>query len=226
MSTESLRSLDSYGIFNLIAMRIWCCILLVLFFIGCRPDTDRRVGIHEEASDLRMRYSDSVSGWSTQYPKSWPLLTAKEIAEIERRGAQMLEPDSNGKLPITNKQLLWLKKDEFNSFTSNYETFGANDGPYEEVEREIFKLIESSFHELGLHVESRVDKATLDGLEFIRYQAAIYSADRSSIIMNQVMYCRLVDNRISILLNANYNNDADRTALLAIIEGSKFAIRD
>jgi len=202
------------------------CIFMIMLFIGCKPDTDRKVGIHEEVSDLYMKYSDSVSGWSTQYPKSWRLLTLKEIAEIEKRGAEMLALDKQEKLPMTNQQLLWLRKDDFNSFTSNYEFFDERDGSYQEVERSIFDLIESSFTRLGLLVDSKVDTATLDGLQFIRYQATIYSADRSSIIMNQAMYCRLIDNRISILLNANYNNTSDRDALLAIIESSKFEIRD
>ena len=208
-------------------MRIWYySLLLLLVVIGCKPDaTDRKVGTHEQVSDVSMKYSDSVSGWSTQYPKSWPLLTASQIAAIEKRGADMLQPEAQGKLPMTNKQLLWLRKDDFNSFTSNYEFFGSEDGSYEEVEKEIFKMIESSLTCLGLQVDSKTDKTMLDGLEFIRYQATVYSADRTHLIMTQVMYCRLIDSRISLVLNANYNNDADKDALLAVIQGSTFSIR-
>lgn len=208
-------------------MRTWYSILLILLASACKPEaTDRRVGMHEQVSDVSMKYSDSVSGWSTTYPKSWTLLTAAQIAAIEKRGGDMLQPEAEGKIQITNKQLLWLRKDDFNSFTSNYEFFGTEDGPYEEVEKEIFKMIESSLTGLGLQVDSKVDKTMLDGLEFIRYQATVYSSDRNHLIMNQVMYCRLINSRISIVLNANYNNDIDRDALLSIIEESKFSIRD
>lgn len=173
-----------------------------------------------------MSYSDSVSGWSAQYPKDWHVMSAKEILAAENRGAKMLEPNMRKDVPLTSTQLLWLRKDDFNSFTSNYELFDSRDGVYEDVERGVFGMIKSSYTELGLSVDSSVDSLMLDGLSFLRWQATIYAADGKTVIMNQVMCCRLIDNRISLLLNLNYNNPTDRDKLMKVLESSYFSIRN
>lgn len=207
------------------SMKFNVCILIIILLTACTPK-DNREGTYTADGDY-ITFSDSTSGWTTRYPKSWPALTAKEIAAMEGRGEEMLEEAAGGELLLTHRNLLWLKKDNFNSMTSNYQAFDPEvDGPYGESEKMLTDVLETAYNQQGVPFESKTGLTTIDGLEFTTWEATIFGPDRSDKLMTQIMYLRLVNNKTAVTLNINYGNKADRDTLLAIINSSKFSIRN
>lgn len=201
----------------------WFPFLVIL--VACNAK-DNREGTHTPEGDY-VTFSDSTSGWSARYPKSWPVLGAAEIARMEGRGEEALEDAAGAQLELSHRNLLWLKKDDFNSMTSNYQRFDPNiDGPYEETERLVTEVLETAYRQNKMQFDTRRGNAMLDGLDFTTWEAIIYTPDRSDTLMTQVMYMRLIDSNIALTLNINYGNRADRDTLLAIINSSKFAMRE
>jgi hypothetical protein len=208
-------------------MKLNSFLLLLILLAACKADVkDKRAGTHE-SDGAYIKFSDPVSGWSTRYPKSWHRLTPEEISKMEGKGEELLESAADQEFVINNTHLIWLKKDMFNSFTSTYEPYSVSkNGSFEENEKYVFQMLETAYRQNGMAIESKQGKAMLDGLEFITWECEIYAPDKSKVLMRQVMYGRLIDDRLSLTLNANYGNESDRDTLMAIINESKFAVRD
>lgn len=206
-------------------MKATIFILSIVLFTACTAK-DKREGTHTADGDS-MVFSDSTSGWTAHYPKSWQVLTDQEVASMEGRGEEAMEETLGGELVISHHNLLWLKKDNFNSMTSNYQVFDPSvDGSYEENEKMTTDVLESTYAQQGLQFESKTENVTIDGLTFTMWETTIFSPDRTDTIMSQRMYMRLINNRIALLLNINYSNPTDRDELFAIVNSSKFSFRD
>lgn len=206
-------------------MKFKFCILVITLFAACTAK-DNREGTHI-ANGEYVTFSDSTSGWTTRYPKNWPLLTPAEIAALEGRGEEALAEAAGGELIFNHRNLLWLKKDHFNSITSNYQLFDQTiDGPYEDTEKIITDVLEATYEQQGLLFDSRNGTTVIDGLTFTTWEANLFTPDHADTLMTQVMYMRLINNRVALLLNINYNNPVDRNALLTIIHSSKFGFRN
>lgn len=187
---------------------------------------DSREGTYADDGDY-MIFSDSTSGWTTRYPKSWTVLSAQEIASMEGRGEEAIEDAAGEEIVYSHRNLLWLKKDNFNSMTSNYQPFDPEaDGPYEETEKMTTDVLETTYQQQGVDFESTTGTKMIDGLAFTTWEVTIFGPGRTDTIMSQVMYQRLINNRTALLININYGNRADRDTLLAIVEASKFSIRE
>lgn len=207
-------------------MKKYTPIFIIFFLLASCSVKDKREGTYTDNGDYIL-YSDSTTGWTTRYPKTWNKLTAHEIAAMEGRGQNILEEAAGEEIPLTHRNLLWLQKDKLNNLTSNYELFDPNtDGSYEENEKLIFAVMEQAYQNNGMQFDTKLGRATLDGLEFTTWKAFIYNPDRTDTIMTQHMWSRLIGERTAIMLNINYNNSTDRDALMSIIKSSKFTIRD
>ncbi|NBW35625.1 MAG: hypothetical protein EBR30_11540 [Cytophagia bacterium] len=171
-------------------------------------------------------YKDEGTGWVTKFQNSFQVMSAEEIAKLEGRGQVAMEETLDEKLVLTHKNLLWLKKDQFNSFTSNSQPFDAvTDGSYAENQALLFETIEETFKNQGLEFNVKYGKVLIDNLEFSTMETTLYTPDRKKVIMNQIMYDRLINGTLSLTLNINYNNEVDKAVLLDIINSSKFSKR-
>ena len=206
-------------------MKIAFYAITLFIFISCSTG-NRPEGTHNAEGD-HMVFSDTTTGWTTRYPKRWKALTQKEMRAMEGKGEDVLEEAAGGELVLTHRNLLWLKKDDFNSMTSNYQPYDAvTDGSYEEMENMITGVLEKAYQQQGIQFESKTGTSMIDGLAFSMWEATILTPDRSDTIMTQVMYQRLLDKRTAILININYGSMADRDTLMSIVNASKFTIRD
>lgn len=171
-------------------------------------------------------YKDSVSGWSTQYLSSTHLMTPDEIATIEGRGQDAIESSIDQELDILrHRNLIWLRKDLFNSMTSNVQPFDAAiDGDYEEVQTGILEIIKQTYSDQGIQFDIKTEKTKIDGLEFNAAYITLYAPDRSKVLLNQIIYDRLIEGKLILTININYN-DLGKEEMLSIIKASKFSKR-
>lgn len=171
-------------------------------------------------------YKDSVSGWSTQYLSSTHLMTPDEIATVEGRGQDAIESSIDQELDILrHRNLIWLRKDLFNSMTSNVQPFDAAvDGDYEEVQTGILEIIKQTYSDQGIQFDIKTEKTKIDGLEFNAAYITLYAPDRSKVLLNQIIYDRLIEGKLILTININYN-DLGKEEMLSIIKASKFSKR-
>lgn len=171
-------------------------------------------------------YQDSVSGWSTQYLSSTHLMTPDEIATVEGRGQDAIESSIDQELDILrHRNLIWLRKDLFNSMTSNVQPFDAAvDGDYEEVQTGILEIIKQTYSDQGIQFDIKTEKTKIDGLEFNAAYITLYAPDRSKVLLNQIIYDRLIEGKLILTININYN-DLGKEEMLSIIKASKFSKR-
>jgi hypothetical protein len=171
-------------------------------------------------------YTCNEIGWTIHYPNDWKVLSKDEIAIIEGRGRTAMESTINEEIPLNNNNLLWLKKDQFNSFTSTIQPYDTiEDGSYSENQELLTQLMVDTYTNQGLQFDYKSGKELVDGLEFTTFESVIYTPDRKKIILNQIMYDRLINGKTSLTFSINYNNDKDKQALMEIIKTSKLTQR-
>lgn len=172
-------------------------------------------------------YQDKETGWTAEYPTTWKEMTKEEIAKLEGRGLTAMEETIGDKMILTHKNLLWLKKDPFNSFTSNSDPYDTiENGPYKTNQELVNQTLIDTYKSQNLQFDVKFGSSKIDGLEFTTMETIIYTPDRSKVIMTQVIYDRLIKSSLSLTLNINYNNEKDKEILLKIISSSKLAKRE
>jgi hypothetical protein len=72
-----------------------------------------------------LKYKNDEIGWSCIYPSDWKVLSNEEIAQVEGRGRTAMEKTIDTKIEQNNRNLLYLKRDLFNSFTSTIQPFDS-----------------------------------------------------------------------------------------------------
>jgi len=171
-------------------------------------------------------YTCDEIGWTFHYPNDWKVLSKDEIDIIEGRGRTAMESTINEEIPLNNNNLLWLKKDQFNSFTSTIQPYDTIvDGSYSENQKLLTQLMVDTYSNQGVQFDYKSGKESVDGLEFTTFECVIYAPDRKKIILNQIMYDRLINGKTSLTFSINYNNDKDKEALMGIIKTSKLTQR-
>ena len=97
---------------NLKPMRPVRLLLLALLpIVSCNSQQSEKVEYQP--------FEDKATGWTTKYPASWERMSQEEMDKLEGRGLEAMEETLGDRIALTHTNLLWLKKDEFNSFTSN-----------------------------------------------------------------------------------------------------------
>lgn len=155
------------------------------------------------------------------------MMTPDEIATVEGRGQEAIETSMDQELDdLRHRNLLWLRKDLFNSMTSNIQPFDATvDGDYEEIQKGIIEIIKQTYSDQGIQFEIKTEKVKIDGLEFNAAYITLYTPDRSKTLMNQIIYDRLIEGDKILTININYN-DLGKEEMISIIKASKFSKRN
>jgi hypothetical protein len=194
--------------------------ILVILLTSCNS------GVTSKSSDC-IEFECEELGWTFEYPASWKVLSPAEIAEIEGRGKTAVEGTVNEEITMNNKNILYLKKNPLNSFTSTMQAYDSlTDGPYEENQAMLTQLIIETYQKQGIQFDFKTGKTKIDGLEFSTLESTIYSPDRKKVIMQQIMYDRLFDRKYSLTMSVNYSNEADRKTLIALLQSSHFSVRE
>jgi hypothetical protein len=193
--------------------------LIVLTLHGCNTQ-------NRKLEEYKV-YEDPETGWITRYPASYHTMTDEEMTKLEQKGLSAMEETLDQEIDTSHKNLLWLSKDQFNSFTSNSQSYDSLvDGPYKESQEFVYLALEETYNSQGIQFDASYGSARIDGLEFSTAEYTVYTPDRKKVLLNQVIYDRLINGNISLTLNINYNNDKDKAILLDVINSSKFTKRN
>jgi hypothetical protein len=172
-------------------------------------------------------YSNSEIGWSVVYPNDWVVLNNAEIVQSEGDAKKALESTLKDSISMNHKNLLWLQKDKFNSFSSTVQPFDSlKEGSYNKTQEALFETMLATYAKQGLQFQYKTGKENIDGLEFKTYFIKFLTSDKKNIILYQVIFDRLINGRNALTLSINFNNDNDKQTLTNIIRSSKLTIRD
>lgn len=176
--------------------------------------------------DKSYHYSCKEVGWETELPQNWNLFTKAESKALNDKGQSAIEKSTGLKVDASAlKELVTLKKDNFNSFLSTIEPFDSTkDGDYAEHNVAVDKLIADTYAHQKIKMESKEGSEIVDGNTFHTWEAKIFApgSDSNKVILWQKMYSRLI-NKYDFSMTLSYNNEADKAILMKIINSSKFA---
>lgn len=166
-------------------------------------------------------------GWTFEYPSTWDVMSDAEIAELEGLAREPLEEAAGGEIEENHSSVLYLRKDQFNTFTSTLQAHDkAIDGPYEIVQKELFDVIIDAYEVAGIESEHSLAEAVIDGLNFQTLEIKLFKPGTKDVLMTQVIYDRLFSNGNTLMMSTNFNNQKDRQVLQALIDSSQFTVRD
>ncbi len=208
-------------------------ILLFLFpvwFFSCKErkqtGTDRQREIENGRLNSAGTYSVPEIGWEVTIPEGWEVVSKKMTRENTEKGKKAIEKTMESHVDASGlKQLLNLRKDRFNSFLSTMEAFDAGEaGSYEEYNQNLYQVMKDTYAGQGMKVEYEEDSASIDGLLFDVFKSRIYNKEGTEVILNQVMYSRLL-NGYDFGMTISYNSQAAHDEMDRMIHRSRFSIR-
>jgi hypothetical protein len=196
---------------------VWMMLMLAISYFS-----------HGQSQNIKFNtYQANEVAWQTQYPDSYSIMTREEIALVEGRGQLVMESAMDEKLELDHANLLWLKKDQFNCFTSNLQPFDADrDGSYAMNQNLTYEALIDAYTSYGFQFDNSFGTEIIDGLEFHTMETKLYTSDRKKVLMTLVMYDRLIAGNKSLTFNISYNNETDKELLMNILHSSKFSIRN
>lgn len=212
-------------------MRYILILLATLSLLSCKEKKqdlkDKQKEIETGTLDSTNRYSADEIGWTTYIPAGWDVQTKENTQKNTERGMKAIEKEMNAEVDASDLvQLLNLKKGKFNSFLSTMEPFDTTDGiSYEENNKRLYEIMKQTYAGQGIDARYSEDTALLDGLYFYVFNVKIYDKNKSTIILNQTMYSRLI-NGYDFGMTISYNGDDARRELEDIIFASKFSKRE
>ncbi|KHD11253.1 hypothetical protein PN36_00130 [Candidatus Thiomargarita nelsonii] len=166
-------------------------------------------------------YKNNRFGWEFPIPKGWKLLSKEEIESIEGKGKKAIEETYDAEIPaMSHVPLLHLRKNLFNTFTSTAQAY-QEDGDYR-VEREaVFDILKNTYLSRGITIDYYRSRETIGGLEFEVLHITMYTPDKQTVIVHQIMYDRLIGDS-SLFISVMYNNDQDKKIILEALSKSRF----
>ena len=211
-------------------MKYILILLASLSLLSCKEKKqelkDKQKEIETGTLDSTNRYSADEIGWTTSIPSGWEVQTRENTKKNTERGLKAIEKEMNAEVDASKLiQLLNLKKGKFNSFLSTIEPYDTTDGiSYEENNRRLYEVMKQTYAGQGIDARYSEDIALLDGLSFYVFNVKIYNKDKSTVILNQTMYSRLI-NGYDFGMTISYNGDEARKELEDIVFSSKFSKR-
>lgn len=212
-------------------MKYILILLASLSLLSCKEKKqelkDKQKEIETGTLDSTNRYSADEIGWTTSIPSGWEVQTRENTKKNTERGLKAIEKEMNAEVDASKLiQLLNLKKGKFNSFLSTIEPYDTTDGiSYEENNRRLYEVMKQTYAGQGIDARYSEDIALLDGLSFYVFNVKIYNKDKSTVILNQTMYSRLI-NGYDFGMTISYNGDEARKELEDIVFSSKFSKRE
>ncbi len=175
---------------------------------------------------LTNKYQAAQIGWTTELPQNWGEMTNADADKMTSSGLNDIKESTGVTVNAQSlRQLVNLKKDQYNYFMSSIEPYDSNAySSYAEHFNQICDLIESAFKSKSIQYEMARATTLIDGLEFHKMETTIFSSDKKEVIMNQQLLTRVINN-LDFGMTLMYNNHDDKNDLEGIVKKSKFSIR-
>ncbi len=204
--------------------------ILCVGLSACRKEqslADKQREIETGKLDETMTYTADEIGWSTTLPADWDVMSKKATQGLQEKGQQMIEKAAEGAVDVSKlKQLLNLRKDQFNTLLSTIEPYDETaDGPWVEAHKGIIELITGSYAQAGVKMgQTKSGVEMLDGLEFQTWEAEVLHPSGKSVLIVQKMYSRLIHG-YDFAVTLTTNNEKDRETLTKMVQAFKFSKR-
>ncbi|MEN8217768.1 MAG: hypothetical protein ABFS56_15650 [Pseudomonadota bacterium] len=168
-------------------------------------------------------YKNNRFGWEFPIPKGWKPLSKAEIESLEGKGKKAIEDSYGTEITMSHVPLLNLRKDLSNAFTSTAQAYHPKeDGNYRAGQETVFEIIKNTYRlSLGVPIDYHRTQETIGGLEFEALHITMYSPDKQTVIVRQIMYNRLIGDS-SLFISVTYNNDQDKKSILEALSKSRF----
>jgi hypothetical protein len=172
-------------------------------------------------------YKNTEIGWQVSYPANLSKIDEKKYAAMEQKGKEAIEGATNSGVIEDHKNLLLLEIDKRNIFTSSVSKYDpALDGPYEQLQNEMFQSVVQAYQHHGLNFSHELGQFEIDGLPFAAMTITIYGPDKKQILLMQEYYDRLLGGKDAFAMSITYNSRANQATLRNIIDSSKFSIKN
>lgn len=196
-------------------------LLSFTLFIACgQKDPNKQI---DEGSVKGELYKSSDIGWSIEIPKGWSVVSKDQIDQNEEKGQKAIEKTTGQKFDTQHlKHLISFQKNQFNFFASTSEPFKEEyPGEYQKNSKMLQHLIYQTYLDNHIKADSSSGKEIIDGIEFNTFYTTIYAPGGDRVILNQIMYNKLI-NGYDFGVNINYNNEEDKKVMMEAFKKSKF----
>ena len=208
-------------------------IILIACFslISCKEKRqtlkDKQSELETGSLDSTHRYKADDIGWTAKVPGGWEVQSKDATKENTERGKKAIEKTINVEVDASAlQQLINLKKGRFNSFLSTIEPYNEKkEGSYEANNEKLYELMKKTYADQGIKATYEEDTATIDGLSFYVFKAKIYKPDSKEVLLNQVMYSRLI-NGYDFGMTLSYNDEDALMELENMVFTSRFSKRE
>ena len=172
-------------------------------------------------------YSCEEVGWKIKVIQDWRFLSQDEKKAMNERGEKMIEKAYDEEVQIEGlKDLLNIRKDDFNSFLSTIEPYNpAISGSYEDHNKNVLDVLINTFENQGIKTTHKTNKEKINGLLFSTIEFDIlHPQDEKNIILSMKLYSRYI-NGYDFGMTITFNNAGDKKRLVEMVESSVFTMR-
>lgn len=193
-----------------------CLAFSVSVILGCTSSSPN------EESPTPETYTGKEIGWTIEIPKGYKLTSQTKMDADDEKGKQAIGKVYDGELKVDSlTHLISFMKNQFNSFDSTIEPYEeTKPGEYAENNILIHKLVFDTYHKQGIKIDTSSATLNLKGQVFNAFYIKIYGPN-GEVALNQIMYSKMFKG-YDFGVNINYNNEADKNALVNAFMNSSF----
>ncbi len=196
-------------------------LLCTTLLVACGGDGNSGKQVDEGKLKGETYHSNDI-GWTIAIPEGWNIVSKDQAGATDEKGKEALEKATGQQFDTKSlKHLISFQKDQYNIFASTTEPFKEeNPGEYQQHNRALNAMIYQTYANEGIAADTSSGSETIGGLEFNTFYITIHDAD-GKVLLNQVLYSRLI-NGYDFGVNINYNNSADKAAMVGAFKASTF----
>jgi hypothetical protein len=211
-------------------MKLTTLLVATVLFIACnnaQTTETKKQNIETGVLTDDLDYTCKEIGWKTKIPQNWGVMDMAAVNKMTADGLAKIKENSNVELNTEGlTQLVNLKKDRFNYFLSSIEPYDATAfASYDEHVDELAGVITDAYKAKNIQYEYAKSATTIDGLEFKVLEIKIFTPDKKEVLMTQRLLLKAID-KYDFGITLMYNSEKDMETLQAIIDKSKFSIRN
>jgi hypothetical protein len=184
-------------------MTVWLRLpLVVLFLAGCDASQSQSASIRE-GTLTDGRYDNALLGWSMPVPPGWTVMSLEDIRSYTGKGREMVEKSLGEPIEENQVDLLYLRGGPHSGFTSARQPVEKLDGPYEEVQEQLFEVLAQAYRTADIPVRVAHRQETIDGVTFELMHVSMRAREDDREVAQQYMYdARLGEHGFTVSITA------------------------
>lgn len=197
-------------------------ILFVAVFVACNSSTPKKEHSEATNNDKEETYVNYELGWSIKIPAGFTALSDNRIKANQQKGSKAIAKANGSNVKIDSLiHLVNFQKNQFNQFVATLRSYNEKqNGSYFESNRLTNKLIFDTYTKQNIKIDTASGKENIANIPFQVFYIKIYGPTHD-VIMNQIIYSTLFQGN-DFNVNINYNNEADKNAMIDAFKNSSF----